>query len=96
MLPRDCNVSILFRRHQGLLWSTDRGSQYAYDSHRALLKDQALQEIFEYTVETHSRLTVDFEKSAAHSTFVTLATFRVKTPCKYVSMIANTNACSLR
>jgi putative transposase len=53
--------------HKGLIWHTDRGSQYASDSHRAILKDHRI-------IQSMSRKGDCWDNAVAESFFHTLKT----------------------
>jgi len=60
---------------EGLLWHTDRGSQYASDSHRALLKDH-------YIIQSMSRKGDCWDNAVAESFFHSLKT-ELTHQCKF-------------
>lgn len=68
-LVNDALLMALWRRKpgKGLVWHTDRGSQYASDSHRAVLKQH-------YVVQSMSRKANCWDNSVAESFFHTLKT----------------------
>ncbi len=66
-LVNDAMLMALWKRKpmRGLLWHTDRGSQYAYDSHRALLKDHGV-------IQSMSRKGNCWDNAVSESFFHTL------------------------
>ena len=68
-LVNDALLMAIWKRkpHKGLVWHTDRGSQYASDSHRAILKDH-------HVVQSMSRKGNCWDNAVSESFFHTLKT----------------------
>ena len=68
-LVNDALIMAIWKRKpaKGLLWHTDRGSQYASDSHRKLLKQHGIQ-------QSMSRKCTNCDNAVSESFFHTLKT----------------------